>query len=841
MNIAKKKTMLVLFLIAIGFSFFYYFNCYAHADSIAFYGYFGAAVDFGIKNLGITSPLQYLNLTLDEALWSYLLFGHNWINCIIPLVINNFICMMFAFYLISENKASKIWALWIYCFLMMPSFAFGIQVSIISDPYKIMWWKYTHPIPVMAVMLYFIVFHILEKKNMNRFFKLAIMTGTLLLLTWWTFYCVEGLLFIECAWGTVLVYAFMKYYKVVIRWIIKKWYTIVIAVILLFGPLGAIVIKWEDIANRLVGLRGAQYITFDFSVKTITDMAKLALVFFDAHDYGKGIIGNNPLYLLKIVLLLAGIGWVIYNCVVGMIDMHKVNSLTLLISVCVMVNLVAGVITGTGMRYGQPTLYLLGIVLCRNIADIIEKYEDGHAIKTIHIWVGRIAVVCCVVFLGFGIANVYQTRENLFVNSNTSDYQACMDFNEYARHNNLHYGFSELGEIDLMEIMSNGNVTLTRTSNAGEGNPFNVSANYLTYIAGNYTNFYLDSTIYDYGGITSSDVLKQYGDYVDKQEYYNALGEPYADLYVYDYDIRTTPFSAFPEGKAHRNTYDLYAGENLEYIVPLDMGTYRLELNGNDLSKASVLFGKSDKYSATEISKDDNLSVYEINCLSSCELNVEIFNTTDHELTVSKLDFYCTYAAVDLEQNGIMVNAKENVEYDFVLPEESFRIIVTGTGMTKLDYELIGACEYELETAGRCGAILNITNASVGEKVKLSIQNSSRKQCEISKIEYEISLFERMEYPAYSMIIDAENADQTSLTLMPGGHVLRVEGENLNSVKIQIGYYYNGEFYEFESGVIDRTDDYTLMEFYVDNLTEGVQIVPEEVNDTARIYSYCID
>lgn len=782
-----------------------------HSDDVATASDLRDHIDMGYAWNHWMQPLSWVNALL------YIIFGPTELFLQLFFVFKYFVCISLALYLaLCNEKKMQWWMLPFFIFFSMPG-NFG-EASI--HPLKFHVWTLMVPLICLAFIL-------MKGNFLNKLKKRDI----LFLFCFSLFgICEMDILVIVYCWIPFVLYWIIYFWQ---KGIISKYLKNIIVAGMAFLIAGRIffsTVHYQGYgASRFVPIENiAQNITF--GITGLLSMLNINIIGTDILQY------TTIIYFVRLILVGFSIGCIISR--IREIHLKKIENISIvdaILSISALIAVIAYLFGGIrdsalGIRYASYLYYIFIIVSCRKLYEIIRLQQFEIKIHKFNLNLLSAFFIVCI----FALVNpVSLVREK-----NDRDILA----EQVEKIENLSFGAGSFWVAGVTSCLTDFHTEIQAVEyKDGTMEPYlNV---WDCYCSGNkYFNFFIEDSEYQSFGVTMPNLQKKYGYSIKK---YSLKG---ANIYLYDYDIRTTPLQIDTSQSVYLSRNEHLKIENHSFCMSsgdsmvldqlyLTVGKTRVTVIGNFKQEIPELVSTENvKIKLVEVKK--GMAVYEIStdrlyenfelmlknegksmvqikkvCMERLENSMPLSLNTEQKLYLTP--GYYIFAA---EGDGI-----KNSQMIFEMNGKEIHAERINNGRKKIAYRV------QIENSGN----LKISASYKGTVQGVFYQNEIQKSFQNpNKIIYtighgiKIKGAEGLLYGSY-------------VTLQPGMYQIDVVGEGLNYADIR--FLYDGGV-DFESAMlIQNSGEHYIYQINVAKEINLFEVLISDIREeNLKFYYYTI-
>lgn len=848
--------IVIQFLIVLGLTILYFFSNYPDWDQIGQIDLVKNYIEYGDSSW-FSSKLWYLNWNYLLEFICYNVCGPNEYAAYLYICFYHFSILFVAFLIINRKMDFKTIGLsFAWVFLMLPDYTF----SVLEGEFGVYcrgWWQFTHKEVALLSIVCLYIYVLLKEKNKTLLVHCVGIFIPIILFKLFLPNIQEDLLIVENIILPFATFVFIKYFELLKATFIKYWKYILS--VLLLGGLIILILSPMIFVNK-ADFRGMWFIKCDLNIfKNVNDFGKLMLIYFSGHEIGNGLVGSNPFGVIKILLIIIGLLFVLKNIISVFYKRIKYNDINIIIALSILYNIFIGIITGTGFTYCQIMYYYLGILICRELSelDCFLRLKDERKAYIGRVGYYSIMSVCIFGFFAFSLNNLFTTRSDITKNSNTSTYQMCANFIDYAKQNDLKFGYGEEAIIGLIELLSNGKLDISYIDAIEQNDTVVLKQRFendlMANLGCNYMNFIIDDEYTNYGHFNSETIENNYNDFVEKTDYFNSLGEKFFSCYLFDYDIRFEPIELFPQNRKLFRNYVIEKAENVDYRKNLDIGTYKVVIKGENLQSLQI-------NSSVDIIYDnfsDSKRCFTFSVYDKTTVEFAFCNEGAAPILIENSLMYVKKAAIDLLDNTKKLRNKEFFLLEYIPPKEKSYLVIQGKDIRKCDINISNVLDYRIVNKGNSLYLIEVESNGISSAC-ISIENQGRNICLIDSVSYEIDINKRSKNVNYNIDFEALPflgeviAQDEYLWIMPnsmlygpyknipqGEYYLNIRGEYLDNVIFDISSDFGTVEHEYD--VLEINTNEIVIYFEIDNPIEGIEFCFKTKNgQCAKIDTYTL-
>lgn len=555
------------------------------------------------------------------------------------------------------------------------------------------------------------------------------------------------------------------------------------------------------------------------------------------------LIGSNILQFQTIIggIRLLVLGYAIW-CVAAVIHdifvvkIENVDMINAILAISVVVLLVVYLFGGMredaiSIRYMAYSYYALLVVSCRKTCELGDEEQFLIRRNRYRVNVLTCFFVICIAVTVNGIS--FQREEN------DTDRLA----EQLQKINTIECGMGSFWTAGVMSCLTNYETEIQAGEIENNGRIVPYLNKWDSYCSGNRNyNFFIEDCERGDFGITAKNLLKNYGIYDKKYEL------EHANVYVYDYDIRTAPLNINTDSREYMQNYDDLTIENNSIQLKqnecmeldslyLSVGKIRMSVNGK-FEKNALAIELGETASIQMVDKNKNKAVYEITAEKLYEkMKIKLSN---RESDVCEIKNIC----LERLQNSILL--QNDVEYTLDLMPGYYIFGIEGSQIknSEILFDTKGVKHYAKRiNNGKNKVAYGIQVLKPGT-VNVAIKSKGS----VSEIYYQNEIRNSFDHPrrkVYTINDGIRVKKSTGLlygpydSLEPGIYEVDIYGESLESTDIR--FTYDGGTPLDYAMLIQKNGDHLTYRIEIDDKRELFEVLVSGTDGKdCKVYYYTL-
>lgn len=740
------------------------------------------------------------------AILLYLLLGPTEMFLQIFFAVKYFVCITLALYLALNNKKKiQWWILPFFVFFCMPG-SFG-TASI--QPLKFHVWT----IAVPLICLVYLLIRGNDVQKLKRHDIVIVMLFSLIGIV------EKDILIVVTCWIPFVIYwciYFIQkgYIKKYIKWIISGGMLLLVLGKILFG-----LVKYE-------GYGASRFADID----TILNNLKLGITgflsMFNINIIGSDVLQFNTLIQLIRLLIVFFAIWCLGSRIkeIYVQKIENVSIVDAILAISGVVVLVAYLFGGSredeiSIRYATYIYHILLTIACRKLYEILDKQQFEVKVRACRINLGSLFFAICIIV---SIDPVTMTREK-----NDADILA----EQIVAIDELECGMGSFWVSDVTNCLTKYNVEIQASAwQDGEVVPY--LSEWDSYRNGNRDyNFFIEDLEQNDFGINASNLKRSHGNYIEKYEMGNSV------IYLYDFDIRTTPLLIDAQSTAYltrnkeleiKNNYIQLETEKSIILnnLYITTGKVRVTINGKFEDIDMELRANQD-VDIQLVATEENTIVYEIMAEKLYDnLELELIN---HSEGTDKIKNIC----LERLENSIQLAVDSEYQLDLTPGYYIFGIEGTQVKNSEMLFELNGErLQAERINNGRQKVAYGVQILEAGELTMVTSING-----EVDELYYQNEILSSISNPdntIYTINSGIQEKKAVGLLygpyvdLQPGSYILNIYGEGLNEADIRFACD-GGTVYE-EVLLLQNEQEHYAYQINAEEKVSSFEVLISDVN-----------
>ncbi len=814
----RDKAIKVIEIIIVGFLLSVYFYSQLinmeipiHSDDVATASDLRDHIDMGCTWNQWIQPLSWINKLL------YIIFGPTELFLQLFFAFKYCVCISLALYLALYNEKKMHW--W-----MLPFFIFFCMPGNFGDasihPLKFHVWTLMVPLICLAFIL-------MKGNDISRLKKRDIF----FLIGFSIFgICERDILVIVYCWIPFVLYWIIYFWQKGYITKYLKWLIVAVMAFLIAGRVFFSNVHYQGYgASRFVPIEDIEQ-NLIFGITGLLSMLNIDIINSNILQY------TTIIYFIRLVLVGFSIGCIVSR--VREIHLKKLENVSIvdaILSISALVVVVAYLFGGIrdsalGIRYASYLYYIFIIVSCRKLYEIVHLQQFDVGIRKYKVNLLSMFFIVCIFSLINPVAFV---REK-----NDRDILA----EQVEKIDNLSYGVGSFWVAGVTSCLTDFHTEIQAVEWKDE-----TMEPYLNiwdcYRSGNkYFNYFIEDSEYQSFGVTMTNLQKTYGYSIKK---YPLNG---ANIYLYDYDIRTIPLLIDTNESVYKNKNDHLEIKNQSFCLEsgdslildqlyLTVGKTKISVSGDFGEKLPELVAMQDVKVTLEEVKE-GMVIYEISTDKLYDnLELKLNNKSESLMQIRKICLERIENSIPLSLNSeqqlsltpgyyIFAAEGENIKNSKMIFEMNGEIIQAeriNNGRKKVAYGVQVEYSGNLKiNASYKGAVQEVFYQN---EIQSSFHNPNKMIYTI-KQGIKIKGAEGLLYGPY-------------VTLQPGNYQIDIIGKGLNLADIRFLY---GGGVAFENAMLIQNSPEHYI--YQINVTEEIDLfevlISDIRKDNLKFYYYTI-